>query len=85
MTPGTIILGKMNVETNTDTDAVFAKLYRNYFGKSVSQMEQEDISMLVAGFSYDPKICNFKFGNHFRYKLFRFSLGKRSSGKTKNV
>jgi len=27
--------------------------------------------MILAGFSYDPKICNFKFQNEFKMKLFR--------------
>ena len=27
--------------------------------------------MILAGFSYDPKICNFKFQNEFKMKLFQ--------------
>ena len=80
VTPGSIILSKIGTG-ETGSDAVFSKLFRSYFGKSVSQMEQEDIYMLLAGFTYDPKICNFKFGNNFRFKLSRFNLGSKSEGK----
>ena len=32
--------------------------------------------MILAGFAYDPKICNFKFQNEFKMKLFRGFQGK---------
>ena len=68
VTPGHIILSK----TSATKDNEFSQIFRHFFGKSVLQMQNENIKMALAGFTYDPKICNFKFGSSFKLKLFNF-------------